>query len=176
MPGRQGKTGRRDGSFDAFELAARGGTLEGTVDVADLQRAADSLAPGDGRVAWRIAGSADPVGRPALEVALTGTVPLECRRCLESFAWPVAQRTLLLLARDEGELARLDEGDEHEVVLAAAALEAAALVEDELLLSLPFAPCCDRAACAGEAAAAPAPVASAFGALAALKRGPKPGR
>ena len=52
---------------------------------------------------------------------------------------PVAQRTLLLLARDERELARLDAEDhEHEVVLADAPLDPLTLVEDELLLTLPL--------------------------------------
>ncbi len=55
---------------------------------------------------------------------------------------------MVLLARDERELARLDEEDEHEVVLAASPLDAATLVEDELLLTLPFVPRCERAECA----------------------------
>ena len=79
---------------------------------------------------------------------LDGEVPLECQRCLRTFTWPVAQATVLLLARDERELARLDADDAHEVILAAAPLVAMTLVEDELLLTLPFAPHCDRPDCA----------------------------
>ena len=84
-----------------------------------------------------------------------GSVPLECQRCLQPFAWPVAQRTTLLLARDERELARLDDGDdEHEVILAEAPLERVTLIEDEVLLALPFAPRCERAGVRGTADAA----------------------
>ena len=168
---------RGAGSFDAFELALQGLALEGNVDAAGLPRVADQLAQGAANVAWRIAGATDALGRPALEVSLDGAVTLECQRCLRSFAWPVAQRTLLLLARDEREQARLDEDDEHEVVAAAAPLDARALVEDELLLTLPFAPHCERGDCvtAGlqdSGGGGPKAGTSPFGALAALKSRP----
>jgi len=180
MSGRQRIAVRRDGTFDAFDLCARQGTLEGMMDVASLSRLADRLSAeasggGAGTVAWRIAGGTDTSGRAALQVELDGGVPLECQRCLESFTWPVAQRTLLLLARDERELAQLDEDDEHEVVLAAAPLDVRALVEDELLLTLPFAPRCARPECTGAVAGADMTPAttSAFAALADMQRGSK---
>ena len=177
MAGRQGASGRRGGSFDAFDLVLRRATVAGSVNAAALPRAADRLAPEGGAadVSWRIAGIADALGRPALEIRLDGVVPLVCQRCLQPFAWPVAQCTLLLLARNERELAVLDDDDEHEVVLADAPLDALTVAEDELLLTLPFAPRCERAGCAGtrlsvaKPAAAPA-TASAFAALAGLKR------
>jgi uncharacterized protein len=175
MAGQQRLSGRRRGAFDAYDLAHRQGTYSGTVDVAKLGRAVDRLAPegGSADVSWRITGTTDAMGRPALEIRLDGSVPLECQRCLQPFAWPVAQCTTLLLARDERELAVLDaEDDEHEVLLADAPQDALTLIEDEVLLVLPFAPRCDRAACAEAPLAArdpDAPRASAFAALAGLK-------
>jgi uncharacterized protein len=167
-----------DGAFDAFELAARRLELSGTLDASALGRVAEQIAEGVATVRWRIAGTTDDLGRPALDVVLDGAVPLECQRCLRTFAWPVAQRTQLLLARDEGELARLDEGEEHEVIAAGAPLRALDLVEDELLLTLPFAAHCERPDCTtaglGEpilgAAEARGGSESPFGALAALRR------
>ena len=176
MAGQRVSSGRRRGAFDAFDLALRQGTLAGTVDVATMERAIDRLAPEGGAsdVSWRISGTTDAMGRPALEIRLDGSVPLECQRCLQPFAWPVAQRTTLLLARDERELAAFDaEDDEQEVLLANAPQDAMTLVEDEVLLVLPFAPRCERAACAGAPLAAhdpAAPRASAFAALAGLKK------
>ena len=175
MAGQQGSSGRRGGSFDAFDVALRRATLAGTVEVAKMERAVDRLAPEGGAsdVSWRITGTADAMGRPTLEIRLDGSVPLECQRCLQPFAWPVAQRTTLLLARSERELAVLDaDDDEHEVLLANAPQDAMTLIEDEVLLALPFAPRCLRAACAATplSARVPAPPrASAFAALAGLK-------
>ena len=175
MAGQQGSSGRRGGSFDAFDVALRRATLAGTVEVAKMERAVDRLAPEGGAsdVSWRITGTTDAMGRPALEIRLDGSVPLECQRCLQPFAWPVAQCTTLLLARDERELAVLDaEDDEHEVLLANAPQDAMTLIEDEVLLVLPFAPRCERVACAGAPLVVPDPApprGSAFAALAALK-------
>src|SRR5579862_161730 len=127
--------------FDAFKLAAGGDVLSGKVNARQFQRVADHLAdePQDASVAWRIEGGLDPSGRPALTVLVDGAVPLICQRCLHPFAWKVEQRTVLLLARNEAELVSLD-NEEPEVVLADLALDALTLVEDELLLSLPFSP------------------------------------
>jgi uncharacterized protein len=162
------------GAFDAFQLARQRQAFGGVVDARRLSRAVDRLA-GDDPVplAWRIAGTADGAGRPAVEVELEGEVPLCCQSCLQPFLLPVRQQTLLLLAHDEAELARLDEGDEHEVVLAAGPLDARELVEDELLLTLPFVPRCGRTDCGAardagaEATAERTP--SAFAVLAAAK-------
>lgn len=135
--------GRHDTRFDAFRLAAQGAALAGKLDAGELPRLEDVLdheAPAGGAIEWRIAGGHDALGHPALTIELEGAVPVVCQRCLAPFAWPVSRRNEVLLARTEDELARLDESGEAEVVLAAAPLDPAALVEDELLLTLPYAP------------------------------------
>jgi uncharacterized protein len=164
--------------FDALELADRGDTLTGEIDVARRARVADRLAPGVASpIAWQIAGGRDALGRPTLAVSLEGTVPLICQRCLQAFEAPIAQRSELLLARNGTELQRLD-AEAQEVLLAAAQLDAVTLVEDELLLSLPFAPRHPEGQCSAVAAGSrdnPAQPAQAttspFARLAALKKG-----
>jgi len=131
---------RQDGRFDAYKLASSRATIEGSLDPAELPRLEDRVADGGGRVEWTIAGAADAQGRPALDVSIAGSVPLTCQRCLGTLEQGVGQSTRLLLARDEAELIRLDDASEHEVVLASGPLDPVALVEDELLLTLPFAP------------------------------------
>jgi len=141
IPGGRGAPEHSGGRrFDASELAHQRGTVSGDVDAAELPRVADSLAADGGRIAYAIVGTADAANRPALEVAVDGALWLTCQRCLQPMSWSVAQRTQVLLARDERELAQLDEGDEHEVLLADAPLDALELVEDELLLAMPYAP------------------------------------
>lgn len=167
--------------FDALGLAARGESFGGEVDVARRARIADRLAPlsSVAPITWEIAGGHDGVGRPTLTVTIKGNLPLVCQRCLQPFELPVAQHTELLLARTENELQPLDDSGETEVVLAAAPLDAMTLVEDEILLSLPFAPshaeeqCPLRlAALAGSKAATAAPsTTSPFARLSALKKG-----
>src|SRR5512134_2939490 len=96
------------GRFDAFRLARERGTVEGTVDATQLSRVSDRLSAAPAPIAWRIAGTVDASGRPALTIDVDGAVSLECQRCLGPLVWPVALQTELLLARDETELARLD--------------------------------------------------------------------
>jgi uncharacterized protein len=125
--------------FDAIRLARERNVIEGSVDPNALSRLAEQLT-GPGSVAWRVEGTSDPAGRPALRIGLRGSVTLECQRCLDDFAWLVDVTTEVLLARDDAELAALDADSSLEVVLADGPLDPLALVGDELVLALPFAP------------------------------------
>jgi uncharacterized protein len=134
-------------TFDAFRLVREQGALEGILDVGAAERLADRVAEGDARVGWRIEGTTDGAGRPALAISITGDVLLECQRCLAPFEFPVAQRTVTVLARSESEADTLDAESDDEVLVADHPLEPVALVEDELLLTLPFAPMHAEGAC-----------------------------
>ena len=165
------------GRFDAFRLAARGEALGGEVDMTSRTRVRDRLAQTAGAaiVSWRIQGGHDALGRPALTLTVQGNLPLECQRCLQAFDTAIELQSELLLARDEAELAKLD-AEEGEVLLASTPLDAMTLVEDELLLSLPFAPMHAEAQCpapaqAGEPGGEPERnTPSPFARLAALKK------
>jgi uncharacterized protein len=172
----QSTAGRRPNRFDALKLCASGESLAGVVDAADLPRVADRLASdaGAARIAWRLVGGIDGQRRPVLTLTLAGSVPLVCQRCLQPFAAIVDQTTELLLARSESELARLD-ADEVEVVLATERLDPLTLVEDELLLSLPFSPRhadgqCEPASSAVAGQESSQSRASPFGQLGELKK------
>jgi len=172
-----GSSGSARGRFDAFRLAARGEALAGEADMTSRARVRDRLAQAAGAamVSWRIEGGHDALGRPALTLTVQGNLPLECQRCLQPFDTAIEQRSELLLARDEAELAKLD-AEEREVLLASAPLDAMTLIEDELLLSLPFAPMHAEAQCpapaqAGEPGGEPERnTPSPFARLAALKK------
>jgi uncharacterized protein len=127
-------------TFDAYRLAREHGVLEGTLDVAASERLADRVALGAGAVDWRIEGTTDAAGRPALAISISGKVPLECQRCLEPFALPITQRTVTVLAKSEADADMLDADSGDEVLVADRPLDPAALIEDELLLTLPYAP------------------------------------
>ena len=113
-----------------------------------------------------------------LSVSVEGDLPLVCQRCLQPFDTHIAQRSELLLARNDAELERLD-AEEAEVLLAVTPLDAMTLVEDEVLLWLPFAPRHPEAQCpadvAGTSASERAQPAKAttspFARLAALRKG-----
>ena len=135
--------------FDAFRAAERREVRTGAVDARDLPRVGDRLAddeavPGRARaaaeVAWSIVGGKSVDGRAALKLALTGSLPLICQRCLQPMDWPLDHGSEVLLARNEGELAALDEASEQEVLLVVGPVDPHSLVEDELVLTIPFVP------------------------------------
>jgi uncharacterized protein len=132
--------GAKAGGFDAYRLVRERGTLTGTLDVEASERLEDRTAPGQGTVTWRIEGTRDELGRPAIAIDIEGAVPVTCQRCLADFALPVERRTLAVLATSEKEADELDASSDHEVVVADHPLDAVELVEDELLLTLPYAP------------------------------------
>ena len=105
--------------LDAFRLARERGVVEGSVDPHRVAARRTTCSPeGPASIAWRIEGTRDAAGRPALGIEMKGAVPLTCQRCLADFEWPIDQRTEVLLARDEREMAALDADSDAEVVLA----------------------------------------------------------
>jgi uncharacterized protein len=108
------------------------------MDAMTLPRLADRVIGSRAPIDWRIEGTVDAMGRLALAVLLEGTVTLECQRCLGSLELTISQRTQLLLAHDEVETARLDAESDAEVLLAATTLDPQTLIEDELVLALPY--------------------------------------
>lgn len=128
--------------FSAHRLARERRSLAGTFDPATSTRLEDRVAdrPSGPGIAWSITGTTDAVGRPALAIEVSGVVPLECQRCLKPLAWTVGQKTVVALAGSEGEADAMDAESDGEIVLAAGPLDPIELVEDELLLTLPYAP------------------------------------
>ncbi len=129
-------------NVNPLRMVERGETLSGTLDVRTLGLVDDALVPGEDAVDvdWTIAGTRNDDGRAALSIKLSGALPLTCQRCLEPFAWPLAQETRVLVARDDADMKALDDATDDEVILGSKEIGAYVLVEDELLLSMPFAP------------------------------------
>lgn len=124
--------------------------------MADWPRAAESVVDPSAEIAYRVEGGADDSGRPRLLFALTGDVSVVCQRCLQPMQLALSGNTSVLLAANQRELEAWDSAvEEAEVVLADQPLDFNELLEDEFLLSLPFAPMCDDPGChrraAGEA-------------------------
>lgn len=157
--------------IDSLEFARDGQTLRGSLPLAGLSRLKDSLADAPGAVEFEVRGGEDARRRPILTVAIIGTLRLQCQRCLEALDHPLhVVNTLRLVAAGEAAAGALDDED-IEWIEASRELDLAALVEDEILLSLPYAPRHEEGACRLlRTAMADGAGASAFAALGVLKR------
>ena len=156
--------------IDSLEFARTGQALHGSLLLPELGRLKDSLADAVGTVEFEVTGGHDARHRPILKVAVHGTLRLQCQRCLEALDYPLQiLNTLLLVGASEAAAGELDD-EEIEWIEASRELDLARLVEDEILLSLPYAPRHEEGACRPLGAAAEGAVSSAFAQLAALKR------
>lgn len=140
--------------IDGLEFARKGGALRGTLDLGSLERLRDSLASAEGAIEYAIQGVQNPGGRPMLRLAVTGTLQLRCQRCLGPLTYPVNLTSAFLLLRDESEFADLaDELDDTaDGIVAQPRMDVAAMVEDEIILGLPYAPRHPQGECAAGAA------------------------
>ena len=126
--------------IDSLDFAYKGKELRGEVAAAEMPRLQDMLAAPAGKVAYVLRGLLGRDGRAMLEVALEGSCQLRCQRCLQEFAYPIKLLTrLILVPEDELDELSVDE-DEIDSIPADQNLDVLALLEEELLLNLPFAP------------------------------------
>lgn len=129
--------------IDTFEFCRLKERAEGDVAVAELARLAQECADASGALHWSLQGGADQFGHARLELSVTGTVQLMCQRCLTPFAYRIATHSVLVLAPDEDGADAIEEllaDDAIDVIVAPKRLDVMALVEDDALLALPFAP------------------------------------
>ena len=127
--------------IDPLRFARAGESLSGMLIVAELSRLADRLSETDGEVYYRLTGQVREGGKPSLALRVEADLKLTCQRCLESFVYPLRTDATLLLAKNEAQLALWEAADPLcDGVVAEPHMDIAALVEDEILLSLPVAP------------------------------------
>ncbi len=155
--------------IDSPDFARNGRELRGELALAEMPRLRDMLADTEGKVSYFVCGYQDKSGKPMLEVTMDGSCQLICQRCLSGFTYPVHLVSRLLLAQ-EGELeVSSAEDDELDSILADKHLDVLALLEEEMLLSLPFAPKHPPGACQFAAKSLDQSENPAFAVLAGLK-------
>lgn len=126
--------------IDGFEFAAAGAKQQGVWAVGDFPRLRDMLASDAGEIRYQIDGTRDAFGRPALRVRIRGALQLRCQRCLEPMRFDVDSDEILVLAATQAEIdAEPVEPQAPDRLLAADEVPVRELLEDELILTLPYA-------------------------------------
>jgi uncharacterized protein len=127
--------------IDGFQFASAGATQQGAFPASAFPRLRDLLASDAGEVAYTLRGLLDARGRPSLGLRLGGTLQLRCQRCLEPMAFEVRHEGMLVLAATQADIdADPKDTSAPDRVLAGKQMPVRELVEDELLLAVPFAP------------------------------------
>lgn len=168
--------------LDVRAFAETAATLEGEWSQHELPRleasvlAADTVAP----VRWRVQGERRAVtgGAPEiwLHLAASTAATLQCQRCLQPFAEPLAVDRHFRFVASEQEAERLDDELDDDVLVISRQFDLSALLEDELILALPLVPRHETCPDPLPVPTGEEPEAAAenpFAALAALRRPPQ---
>jgi uncharacterized protein len=127
--------------IDGFEFASAGATQQGVWPLSDFPRLRDVLANDAGQVAYEISGVRDARGRPGLRLKVSGTLALRCQRCLEPMRFEVQTDETLVLAATLAEIhAEPADARAPDRVVAGKEMALRELIEDELILAVPYAP------------------------------------
>ena len=153
--------------IDSLEFARTGQRLGGEVPIPGMTPLKESLHDGLGEVKFEVRGAQDARGRPVLVLEIRGVLHLRCQRCLGLLEYPLSVSSTLLLA---GPGAGDFEEEEADWIEAGSELDVGGLVEDEIILGLPYSPRHEEGACRQAAGAQTHTAVTAFEKLAALKR------
>lgn len=122
---------------DVDILAAEGASIQRRYKLQELPRLAEVLAAADGEANARFSFARVAEGMAGCELELEAVVTLECQRCLEPFGQALSSSARLAFVADDEEAAPVPEGYEA-IPTGEDRVDLRALVEDELLLSLPI--------------------------------------
>lgn len=124
--------------INSVDFARNGNEIRGEIGWAELPRLVDLLASTAGELVYGLRGFREG-DRDMLELTLSGRCLLRCQRCLNELEYPVdlVSRFWLL---PEDRMDEAEECDDLDAIEADSKLDVIALIEDELLLGLPFAP------------------------------------
>ena len=158
--------------IDTRQFAERRGVIEAEVEEASLPRLAQDALEPLAPVKVCVEGVKSPRGKPGLRLRAKCLIQLECQRCMQPVTLNLTPSAAFELVDGEGQL-DADDDDEWDVLVHSEHLDLLAILEDELLLALPYAPMHD--ACSPTQVGDRMARASPFAALAQLK-GAQPSR
>ena len=133
--------------LDLVTLARDAIGLKGEGHLPDWSRLAEEQVSGSllaGPVLWQLQGrsvaQAGGTNQIWLDVQAEVNLPMQCQRCLGPVLQTVVAKRAFRFVADEATAALLDDESEEDVLVISRDFDALALIEDELILSLPLVP------------------------------------
>jgi uncharacterized protein len=124
---------------DSRRAAEQGRCLEGTLPLNAMPRVQGMLALPEGEALFRLEFFLDAKHRACVRGQVQASVPLTCQRCLKPVAVEVGSKILLAVVAGRDEAERLP--DAYDPLLTEdGRISPADLVEDEIILALPYVP------------------------------------
>lgn len=139
----------RPDSLDVRSFAQNAAQLTGALSLSKLERLAQDLYRLDTDfsskiLTWKAGGKSvavtGGVAQSWLSLEIEGSVPLQCQRCLQGMQEDIKLHRSFRFVRDEAEANAQDDDAEEDLLVASKQFDLLELIEDELILALPFAP------------------------------------
>ena len=124
---------------DLMSLAERGAVLEGTIPLTQFERLKDLLNSSEGSAKARMSFRRSHDDVLLMDLNCEATLELVCQRCLEPVTHEVCEQVEFAIADTEDSLSVLPQGADL-IALEGDRFQPAALIEDELIVSLPLIP------------------------------------
>lgn len=112
-------------------------TVEGEVQLSGMTRLRDSVLSLEGVARVSVTGDIDPEKRPFLNGRVQASLQVTCQRCMQPMTVAVDSEFLLSPVHNEEEAEELPEAYDPVMLNEEEGISVMALVEDELMLSLP---------------------------------------
>ncbi len=132
---------------DPFRLAEARRLLEGEIPLAQMKRLLPLLTRTEGAVRLSLEFSVDSMGLATMTGTAQADLELQCQRCLEPMAWPLAFELALAFIRPDMDEAGIP-GPYEPYVVESVPLRLSDMIEDEIILALPSIPRHELAQCA----------------------------
>jgi uncharacterized protein len=132
--------------IDTYELTRLGQEVHGQTPISRFDRLlADLPEQPDTTVSWSIRGEVDARGQRFLHIGVKARPMLECQRCLSPVEWPVESINRIMVVNSESDLDARgayeeDPDDMIERIVGSQRIATLELIEDELILGLPYVP------------------------------------
>lgn len=120
-----------------LRFAEMGRTLDGLVQLSGMERLRGSVLSLEGDAEVSVTGGIDEAKRPFLSGKVHASLQVTCQRCLQAMTLAVDSEFALSPVRSEEEAEELPEAYEPVMLGEDDSINLWALVEDELMLSLP---------------------------------------
>ena len=125
--------------YDLDTLAERKAVLRGDLELRQLTRLCEMLHSDQGSIEASLTFHRHNISSVTVDLAFETEIELVCQRCLEPMVRSVSEQVSLTLLEPESMNSEI--AKEHEaVILSGGKLNPAALIEDEVIVSLPIIP------------------------------------
>lgn len=127
--------------IDTVEFARKGMKIHDTIALSQFPRLSDMLSSKEGVIDYVLEGKVSQEGESHLQLHIKGDLQLICQRCLGPLSYPLDAVADFILVSDESRIpAEETEADTEDYLVASKQMQVTELLEDELLLALPYAP------------------------------------